>query len=80
MDELNSSELGTREYWEEAYKKEIVNFEQHGDPGDVWFGEDSAFRVINWICKSGLPHDTSIIDLGNVLINNNNFIHDRNNI
>lgn len=64
MEELHCSELGTRNYWQEAYKKEIANFDEHGDPGDVWFGEDSAYRVIKWICKCGAPQDTAIVDVG----------------
>ncbi|KAJ0169594.1 hypothetical protein K1T71_014779 [Dendrolimus kikuchii] len=62
--ELDSSELGTQSYWQQAYAKEIINFEEHGDPGDVWFGEDNTYRVINWICKCGVDMDTPIIDLG----------------
>ncbi|XP_063836295.1 EEF1A lysine methyltransferase 2 [Ostrinia nubilalis] len=62
--ELDSSELGTHSYWQKAYTKEIANFDDHGDTGDVWFGEDSADRVINWICDSGIEKDTAIIDLG----------------
>ncbi|KPJ20222.1 Methyltransferase-like protein 10 [Papilio machaon] len=61
--ELEPSELGTHTYWQKAYTKEIINFEDHGDPGDVWFGEDSAYRVIKWICQCGIPQDTSVIDL-----------------
>ncbi|CAG9577473.1 unnamed protein product [Danaus chrysippus] len=62
--ELDSSELGTYKYWQEAYSKEISNFEDHGDTGDVWFGEDSALRVVRWISRSDLAKDTAIIDLG----------------
>ncbi|XP_013163396.1 PREDICTED: protein-lysine N-methyltransferase mettl10 [Papilio xuthus] len=62
--ELEPSELGTQDYWQKAYTKEIINFEDHGDPGDVWFGEDSAYRVIKWICQCGIPLDSSVIDLG----------------
>ncbi|XP_046976260.1 protein-lysine N-methyltransferase efm4 isoform X2 [Vanessa cardui] len=62
--ELDSSELGTHSYWQQAYIKEINNFEENGDPGDVWFGEDSAMRIVNWICKCGIDKDTAIIDLG----------------
>lgn len=65
--ELEPSELGTQTYWQKAYTKEIINFEDHGDPGDVWFGEDSAYRVIKWICQCGIPQNTSVIDLGNLL-------------
>nr|XP_026498216.1 EEF1A lysine methyltransferase 2 [Vanessa tameamea] len=62
--ELDSSELGTHTYWQQAYIKEINNFDENGDPGDVWFGEDSAIRIVNWICKCGIDKDTAIIDLG----------------
>lgn len=62
--ELDSSELGTQSYWKDAYVKEIANFEQHGDTGDVWFGEDSAERVINWICECGVDKNTAFVDLG----------------
>ncbi|CAB3238112.1 unnamed protein product [Arctia plantaginis] len=62
--ELDPSELGTHDYWQKAYKKEIENYNEHGDPGDVWFGEDSAQRVINWICDCGVKKDVGIIDIG----------------
>ncbi|XP_063545378.1 EEF1A lysine methyltransferase 2 [Cydia strobilella] len=62
--ELNSSELGTQSYWQQAYTKDISNFEEHGDPGDVWFGEDSAYRVVDWICTNVEDKSTAIIDLG----------------
>ncbi|XP_030036171.2 EEF1A lysine methyltransferase 2 [Manduca sexta] len=62
--ELDSSELGTRQYWVNAYTKEIINFDEHGDPGDVWFGEDSAYRAIKWICNSGVDKSSPVIDLG----------------
>lgn len=62
--ELDPSELGTHEYWQESYTKELINFDEHGDTGDVWFGEDSAIRVINWICRCGVEKDAAVIDLG----------------
>ena len=31
-------------YWEKAYKVELENFDDNGDVGEVWFGEDSAQR------------------------------------
>lgn len=63
-DELNSSELGTHTYWQQAYIKEISNFEENGDPGDVWFGEDSAYRVVNWLRRNVEDKNTAVIDLG----------------
>ncbi|KAJ8706632.1 hypothetical protein PYW07_012710 [Mythimna separata] len=62
--ELDPSELGTQDYWQKAYTKEIENFEEHGDPGDVWFGEDSANRVIEWLCNCGADRDTAVVDIG----------------
>ncbi|KAM3955243.1 EEF1A lysine methyltransferase 2 [Aphomia sociella] len=62
--ELDSSELGTHNYWKKAYTTEIVNYDEHGDLGDVWFGEDSVQRVVDWICKSSFGLDTPLIDLG----------------
>ncbi|XP_059050351.1 EEF1A lysine methyltransferase 2 [Achroia grisella] len=62
--ELNASELGTFDYWQKAYTTEIINYDEHGDPGEVWFGEDSAQRVIDWISTSGIDKDISFVDLG----------------
>jgi len=63
--ELGGSELGTKEYWDSAYKLELDNYKDHGDVGDVWFGEDSALRVIKWMSSSDdVSTDDSIVDLG----------------
>jgi hypothetical protein len=32
--------------WDKTYKLENENFKSHGDIGEVWFGEDSALRVV----------------------------------
>lgn len=64
--ELPASELGTKEYWDNSYKREIENYKNHGDVGEVWFDEDSQLRVISWILKSENIHSESrIVDLGN---------------
>lgn len=62
MEELDSSELGTQEYWEERYKKEIKNFSTHGDPGEIWFGEDIVDRILRFL----EPYDrsASVADVG----------------
>jgi len=62
-----SSVLGTKEYWDNAYKKELENFADHGDEGEVWFGEDAMDRVFRWLDRhqDQVPKDTSrILDLG----------------
>lgn len=64
IEELGGSELGTKDYWEKSYDSEIRNYKSHGDVGEVWFDEDSQFRVINWMLKKEIAADVSIIDLG----------------
>jgi hypothetical protein len=32
--------------WNEAYLVEKKNFNEYGDVGEVWFGEDSALRIV----------------------------------
>lgn len=65
--DLESSELGTKNYWDESYTREIKNYLSHGDPGEIWFDESSQFRVIKWIKSSAIEKSASIIDLGNYL-------------
>ncbi|XP_036337162.1 EEF1A lysine methyltransferase 2-like [Rhagoletis pomonella] len=65
VDELNGSELGTKEYWDNSYDREIKNYKNYGDVGEIWFDEDSQIRVINWIMKQdNLSTDIKIIDMG----------------
>ncbi|KAJ3662977.1 hypothetical protein Zmor_007291 [Zophobas morio] len=65
MDELQESALGTQEYWDNRYKEEIANFEDHGDPGEIWFGEDTVERTIEWIKKQeSISKNSKILDIG----------------
>ncbi|XP_013099702.1 EEF1A lysine methyltransferase 2 [Stomoxys calcitrans] len=65
VEELNGSELGTKDYWEQAYEREIKNYKNHGDVGEIWFDEDSQIRVINWIMKQDdIKDDVRVVDLG----------------
>lgn len=64
-EELNPSDLGTLNYWQNHYKDEINNFKNHGDTGEVWFGEDIQKRVVNWMCKCPkIKKNSSIVDVG----------------
>ncbi|XP_044760556.1 EEF1A lysine methyltransferase 2 [Coccinella septempunctata] len=64
MEELRPSELGTLEFWDKRYKEENNSFQTHGDPGEIWFGEESAERVINWMLRNEIQKDSNILDLG----------------
>uniref|UniRef100_A0A182K278 Protein-lysine N-methyltransferase n=1 Tax=Anopheles christyi TaxID=43041 RepID=A0A182K278_9DIPT len=66
IEELEGSELGTRDFWESSYTREIANYRDHGDVGEVWFDEDSQNRIICWIARQEdeIKPDDSIIDLG----------------
>ncbi|MBW0478029.1 hypothetical protein O181_017744 [Austropuccinia psidii MF-1] len=48
---LPPSKLGTLAYWDESYEREIVNFVDMGDEGEVWFGEDTSDEILDWMAR-----------------------------
>ncbi|KAI9144074.1 S-adenosyl-L-methionine-dependent methyltransferase [Paraphysoderma sedebokerense] len=58
------SVLGTKEYWDSMYETEIKNFQDHGDEGEIWFGEDSEEKMVDWVLDNHTNHGTRILDLG----------------
>lgn len=65
MAELNASDLGTLNYWDNCYDKELNNFYTHGDPGEIWFGDDIVDRIIRWMETSELVKKNSkLLDIG----------------
>lgn len=64
--DLNPSNLGTREYWEETYSTDLQNYEESNgvDVGEIWFGFESERRILNWISKSGISKQNSVLDIG----------------
>ncbi|XP_069095228.1 EEF1A lysine methyltransferase 2 isoform X3 [Pleurodeles waltl] len=58
------SKLGTKEHWDTEYKRELHTFLEYGDPGEVWFGEESTARLLTWLQKQKVPLDASILDIG----------------
>ncbi|XP_042857496.1 EEF1A lysine methyltransferase 2-like [Penaeus japonicus] len=65
VDKFISSKLGTKEHWESTYEQELSNFKSHGDIGDIWFGEDSMQRVVDWILESDvIKEHFSVLDIG----------------
>ncbi|CUM45459.1 unnamed protein product [Debaryomyces fabryi] len=71
---LNSSKLGTKEYWNNFYKKEIANFEDNEeDTGECWFDDsDAELKMIQFLIDKineeelpfGKPENIKIVDLG----------------
>uniref|UniRef100_A0A8C3AKW5 EEF1A lysine methyltransferase 2 n=2 Tax=Cyclopterus lumpus TaxID=8103 RepID=A0A8C3AKW5_CYCLU len=62
--DFEPSKLGTKEYWEDAYQKELETFADIGDVGEIWFGEESMSRVLRWMDKAQIPADAAILDIG----------------
>eukprot|EP01137_Pigoraptor_chileana_P014566 Opistho-2@69342 len=62
--DFGTSVLGTKEYWDKVYKRELKNFEEHGDVGEVWFGIDAVEKVVDWLVDEGIDRELSILDVG----------------
>lgn len=45
------SVLGLQSHWESTYAEELANFHQHGDTGEVWFGEEVMDTVAAWTAQ-----------------------------
>lgn len=70
--DLPPSKLGTRDYWEELYQRELENFKENpDDSGEVWFGKSVESRIIKFITDA-FPKDARILDLG---CGNGHFLH-----
>ncbi|XP_044881867.1 EEF1A lysine methyltransferase 2 isoform X4 [Mauremys mutica] len=62
--EFGPSALGTKEHWDAAYESELQIFQESGDAGEIWFGEESMIRLIRWMEKQKIPLDSSVLDIG----------------
>ncbi|KAH0585268.1 N-lysine methyltransferase see1 [Termitomyces sp. J132] len=51
-DSLQPSKLGTKEHWDDVYAEELDNFEVIGDEGEIWFGEESVERMVDWAVEN----------------------------
>ncbi|KAI0331915.1 S-adenosyl-L-methionine-dependent methyltransferase [Cubamyces sp. BRFM 1775] len=63
--DLPPSKLGTKEHWDEVYSSELANFAEIGDEGEVWFGEDSVEKMVDWALEN-IPVDPApyILEVG----------------
>jgi len=57
------SKLGTREHWDHVYDEEIDNFNEMGDEGELWFGEDSMTKMVEWALRHA-PPSCRILEVG----------------
>lgn len=54
-EELPPSKLGTKEYWDKVYEREVDVFEDTGDEGEVWFGERAMEKMRDWVYANCPP-------------------------
>ncbi|KAL3152361.1 hypothetical protein ABBQ32_001422 [Trebouxia sp. C0010 RCD-2024] len=69
MSDSDECELGTLEYWESTYERELQNLQLNGDEGEIWFGADVMHIMIQWLHAvlarySFSTESTSILDVG----------------
>ncbi|GAA5972044.1 hypothetical protein JCM11641_002469 [Rhodosporidiobolus odoratus] len=64
LEELPPSKLGTKDHWDDVYRREVKTFKEIGDEGEVWFGEDSAQDMVEWAEEHFPQQDGRILDLG----------------
>ncbi|KAG5438398.1 hypothetical protein PCANB_002887 [Pneumocystis canis] len=64
-DEIRSSILGTKDYWESVFENEKKNFESFKDLGEIWFGRNLENKILHWL-KNNIPprSDLKILDVG----------------
>ncbi|KAK4515055.1 uncharacterized protein ATC70_002665 [Mucor velutinosus] len=62
--DFEASKLGTKSYWDTVYDRENDNFKEIGDIGEIWFGEDSVERMVEWVTENVSDPESRMIDLG----------------
>lgn len=67
-DALPESKLGTKSHWDAVYAREVANFHDIGEEGEVWFGEDTVMRMIRFLetyyTDIAVPGGPTVLDLG----------------
>ena len=49
--------------WEKVYSRELDNFHECGDEGEIWFGKQCERRLAEWV-TARFDKGTPIVDLG----------------
>ncbi|KAF9525635.1 S-adenosyl-L-methionine-dependent methyltransferase [Crepidotus variabilis] len=63
--ELNPTKLGTKEHWDDVYDQELKSFEDLGEEGEVWFGEETVEKMVDWCIKNIPPAPSQkILEVG----------------
>jgi EEF1A lysine methyltransferase 2 len=63
--EFAKSKLGTKQYWDDIYARDLAEFNASKDAGDVWFGQqyvDKMLRIVEAL--PGVDHRSPIVDIG----------------
>ncbi|KIY44148.1 S-adenosyl-L-methionine-dependent methyltransferase [Fistulina hepatica ATCC 64428] len=62
---LQPSKLGTKDHWDNVYAEELSNYHEIGDEGEIWFGEESVAKMVEWT-EGHVPPSTNpaILEIG----------------
>ncbi|PIA19641.1 methyltransferase-like protein 10-like protein [Coemansia reversa NRRL 1564] len=61
---FKASRLGSKDHWDSVYMREIVNYEESGDTGDIWYGEETAEKLVKWVSNNIDNTNARILDVG----------------
>lgn len=69
VEALPESRLGTKEYWDSTYERELKTYAEIGDEGEVWFGEEAVERMVDYLDEErnegdGIAEQPTVLDLG----------------
>ncbi|KXN88611.1 N-lysine methyltransferase see1 [Leucoagaricus sp. SymC.cos] len=63
--ELKPTKLGTKEHWDKVYAEELVGFDEIGDEGEIWFGEETVEKMVDWSLDHMPPSlNPTILEVG----------------
>ncbi|KAI9483968.1 MAG: S-adenosyl-L-methionine-dependent methyltransferase [Benjaminiella poitrasii] len=64
VQDFEASKLGTKTYWDTVYDRENENFQEIGDIGEIWFGEESVEKMVDWVTENISDTHIRTVDLG----------------